>query len=395
MSPVLNNSVNIAVVTGSRADYGLLKPVMQALSNHPLFRLRVIVTGMHLAAEFGNTWQTIEQDGFTVDAKVPMLQAENDTVGVTKSLGTGIIGFADTLSRLQPDLLLVLGDRFEIFAAVQAALVAKIPVAHIAGGDTTEGAFDESIRHSITKMAHLHFTTNEQARQRVVQMGENPAAVFNVGSPGIDHIRALNLSDKPALSATLGIPLLQRLLVLTLHPATLDPMPVAQQCDILFTALETFTPNTTFLFTYANADTDGKTINALIDAYTAQHANAHAFASLGQQGYYSAVACADAVIGNSSSGLYEAPSLGTATVNIGMRQQGRMKAASVIDCSWNIAEIRSAIQQAINTDMSNVINPYGDGHSTEKIIQALEHVSTQTSLPGLIQKHFFMQAGHQ
>lgn len=395
MTAPTDTPIKIAVVTGSRADYGLLVPVMRAIKTDPRYCLQVIVTGMHLSPEFGNTWDTIVQDGFSIDAKLSMLHRENSSIGVTKSIGEGIIGFADTLSQLKPDLMLVLGDRFEIFAAVQAALIARIPVAHIAGGDTTEGAFDESIRHSITKMAHLHFTTNEQARQRVIQLGENSEHVFNVGSPGIDNIHSMTLMTKVELSRALNVPILERLFVLTLHPATLDPMSAKQQCEILFEALSEYSFNTTLLFTYANADTDGKQINTLIDNYVCHHDSAFVFASLGSHRYYSAVACANAVIGNSSSGLYEAPSLGTATVNIGIRQKGRMRAASVIDCDWNVSDIRAAINKATSLNMSDVTNPYGDGHSTEKIMHALAQFSQRQILQNLVQKQFYMLAGNQ
>jgi UDP-hydrolysing UDP-N-acetyl-D-glucosamine 2-epimerase len=387
--PESMKTLRIAVVTGSRADYGLLYAVMRTIQNEPDFHLQTVVTGMHLSPEFGHTYKAIIADEFVIDASVECLLSSDSAVGIAKSMGLGVVGFSDALQSLAPDLLLVLGDRFEIFAAVQTALILKIPVAHIAGGDTTEGAFDESLRHSISKMSHLHFATNAESAERIKQMGENPQHVFTVGSPGIDSIVQMPLLSKSELQSCLNIPLRDKMFLVTFHPTTLDSDDIEQQCDQLFSALDHFRDDCSMVITKANADTAGRQINRLLADYTRQRDNATLVTSLGQKLYYSTVALADAVIGNSSSGLYEAPTLKTPTVNIGERQKGRLRAASVINCDNDKEQIVDAINTALNMDCSVTTNPYGDGHASEKIIAVLREFANKSKLNSLLKKHFY------
>lgn len=377
---------SICFVTGSRAEYGLLSPVMHAVRKEPSFRLQVIVTGMHLAPQFGMTWQEIEKDGFPIDAKVDLGLAGDSAQEVTCSLGRGVMGCARALEQLRPDLLVLLGDRYEILAAAQAALIARIPVAHVAGGDVTEGAFDDAIRHSITKMAHIHFATNEAAARRVRQLGEDPANIHIVGSPGLDVIRTARLLDRPVLESELGFTLRKRNLLITFHPATLDDQPAGTQFRELLEALDRLGSDTGVIFTLPNADPDGRAIIDLIGAYTATRPHTKAFASLGQVRYLSTVAQVDAVVGNSSSGLYEVPSFRKPTVNIGDRQKGRLQASSIINCRPEAGDIERAIRESFTKDCSDTRNPYGDGHSAERIVAALRAVPDYTTL---VKKRFF------
>lgn len=380
----------IAVVSGSRAEYGLLQPVLRALRQDPSFQLQLLVTGMHLAPEFGYTVRDIEADGWHIDARIETQLASDSGVGTAKSVGLGVMGFAEVLQRLQPDLLMILGDRFEIFAAAQAALFLNIPVAHIAGGDTTEGAQDEAVRHSITKLSHLHFTTNDSARARVVQLGEDPARVFAVGSPGVDQLLSLQLLDRKALATQLNLVFGRRNLLITLHPATLAEQSAQSQCRQLLAALDQLEPDTTLIFTRANADQQGRAINALIEHYVTARPQAYLFDSLGQLRYSSLMALADAVVGNSSSGLYEAPSLYTPTVDIGERQRGRLRAESVVHCEAKATAIVAAIQAAYELDCGGVINPYGDGRAAPRILEALQRsAQARGGWRGLLQKRFF------
>lgn len=376
----------VCVVTGSRAEYGLLSNVMRGIQQDDDLDLLVIATGMHLSPEFGLTWRVIEEDGFAIDAKVEMLLSSDSPVGIAKSIGIGTMGCAEALDRLKPDLLVLLGDRFEILAAAQAALVARIPVAHIAGGDTTEGAFDEAIRHSITKMAHLHFVTNEGAAKRVRQLGEDPAHIHVVGSPGIDQIRRLKLLSRAELSQELGFTFKEKNLLVTFHPVTLDTMSAKQQFQELLDALDQLGSETGVIFTKPNADTDGRVIIGMVDDYVATRPHARAYTSLGQLRYLSAMAQADAVVGNSSSGLYEAPSFGKPTVNIGDRQKGRLQASSVLNCGAVAGEIRAAIGEALTRDCTGTVNPYGDGQSSERIVSLIKQVADPKAL---LKKHFY------
>lgn len=366
----------ICVVTGTRADYGLLRWVMQGIKDDPELTLQVIATGMHLSPEFGLTYLAIEDDGFCIDRKLEMLVSSDSTVGIAKSMGLGLIGFADALSELQPDLMVVLGDRFEIFSAVSAALVARIPVAHLHGGETTEGAFDEALRHSITKMSHLHFVATEEYRRRVIQLGEQSERVFLVGGLGIDNIKRLKLLDRTELEASLDFKLGPKNLLITFHPVTLESTTAAKQMEELLAALSAL-PDTNLVFTMPNADADGRLLIKMVEQFVAQHANARAYSSLGQLRYLSCLAHVDGVIGNSSSGLLEAPSLKKGTINIGDRQRGRVQAASVINCQpdrWSIAEALDKLySQAFQASLRQVSNPYGEGGASEKVVSALKN----------------------
>jgi GDP/UDP-N,N'-diacetylbacillosamine 2-epimerase (hydrolysing) len=377
----------LCVVTGTRAEYGLLRWVMEGVRDTPGLRLQVIATGMHLAPEFGLTYQEIERDGFTIDRKVEMLLSSDSAVGVTKSMGLGMIGFADALDALRPDVMLVLGDRFEIFAAAAAAMVARIPIAHAHGGESTEGLIDEPIRHSVTKMSQLHFVAAEPYRQRVIQLGEDPARVYEVGGLGLDSIARLPLLDRAALEASLGCALLERNLLITFHPLTLETSTSAGQMKELLDALAPL-KDTRLIFTMPNADTDGRALFDLVRGFVDAHDNARVFTSLGQTRYLSCLRLVDGVVGNSSSGLIEAPSLHTGTVNIGDRQRGRLRAASVIDCEPDAKAITAALQRLYSPDfratLPTVRNPYGTAGASERIVETLAGVE----LAGLVKKRF-------
>lgn len=365
----------ICVVTGTRAEYGLLRWLMEGIRQSPKLALQVIATGAHLSPEFGLTYRDIEADGFVIDRKVEMLLSSDTPSGVTKSMGVAMIGFADAFTELRPDLVLVLGDRYEIFSAAAAAAIARIPVAHLHGGETTEGAFDEALRHSITKMAHLHFVAAEAYRRRVIQLGEDPARVFLVGGLGIDNMLKLDLLDRAALEAALDFKLGPKNLLVTFHPATLEPGAAAGQMDELLAALDAL-QDTHLIFTMPNADTEGRALSRQLEAYAACRPNAKVYASLGQLRYLSAIAHVDAVVGNSSSGLAEVPSFRKATVNIGDRQKGRLKAQSVIDCAPDREGIKAALAQAYSANfqasLGQVVSPYGDGGASQKILHILE-----------------------
>jgi len=378
----------ICVVTGTRAEYGLLRWVMAGIRDSPALELQLVATGMHLSTEFGLTHREIESGGFHIDRKVEMLLSSDTPVGIAKSIGLGLIGFADVLQQLQPDMLLVLGDRFEIFAAAAAALVARIPIAHLHGGETTEGAFDEALRHSVTKMSHLHFVATPQYRRRVIQLGEHPDRVFCVGGLGVDTITKTPLLDRAALEASLGFELGAKNLLITFHPVTLENATAAAQLAELLAALDTLT-DTRLIFTMPNADTGSRELLEMLAAFVAGHPNARIYDSLGSVRYLSCIAQVDAVVGNSSSGLTEVPTFGKATVNIGDRQRGRIKARSVIDCPPDRRSILLALQElyspAFQTMLKTVTNPYGAGGASEAIVEVLG----SCSLAGLLKKSFY------
>lgn len=382
----------ICVITGTRADYGMLRWVMQGIKDDPDLTLQVLATGMHLSPEFGLTYRQIEQDGFLIHRKVEMLTSSDTPVGIAKSMGLGLIGFADALTELGPDLIVVLGDRFEIFAAVAAALVARIPVAHVSGGEATEGLIDEAIRHSITKMSHLHFTAAEEYRQRVIQLGEQPDCVFMVGDPGIDNISHLKLLDRRELEVSLDFKLGKKNLLITFHPVTLETATAADQMAELLAALAEL-QDTQLIFTMPNADTDGRVLIEMIEQFVAQHANARAYTSLGQLRYLSCIAHADGVVGNSSSGLAEVPSLKKGTINIGDRQRGRLQAESVINCEPTRQSIGAALGKLYNAEfqagLSQVRNPSGEGGASERIIAVIK----SAALDDLLKKRFY-NLGH-
>jgi GDP/UDP-N,N'-diacetylbacillosamine 2-epimerase (hydrolysing) len=364
----------ICVVTGTRAEYGCLRWVMEGIRGSPGLELQLIATGMHLSPEFGLTYREIELDGFRIDRKVEMLLSSDTPAGVTKSMGLGLIGFGEALLDLRPDLMLILGDRFEIFSAAAAATIACIPIAHAHGGETTEGAFDEAIRHSVTKMSHLHFVAAEEYRKRVIQLGEDPRRVFLVGGLGIDSIRKLPLLDRAGLEDALGFALGRRNLLITLHPATLDDANSAEQMTELLYALDSL-QDTHLIFTMPNADTGGRVLIDMIQGFVATHPKARAYSSLGQLRYLSCIRHVDGVVGNSSSGLTEVPTFGKGTINIGDRQRGRLKAPSVIDCDLERRSIAAALQRLYSQEFQSILktvrNPYGEGGASEKVVQVL------------------------
>lgn len=379
----------LAVITGSRAEYGLLYWLLQEIQADTELELQLVVTGMHLSPEFGLTYRTIEHDGFPIAAKVEMLLSSDTPIGIAKSMGLGVISFADTLAMLKPDIVVVLGDRYEIFAAVQAAMALNIPVAHLHGGETTEGAMDEAIRHSITKMSHLHFVAAEAYRQRVVQLGETPERVFNVGGVALDNLQRLNLLNREQFESALDFKLASLNFLVTYHPVTLSQASVKSSAQALFDALDAF-PQAHIIFTKANADAGGRVINQLLDEYaSAQPQRVYVTTSLGQLKYLSAIQLVDVVIGNSSSGLIEVPALHKPTVNIGERQQGRLKAASVIDCIEERAAITQAIHHALSREfqatLPNVVSLYGQAGASLRIKEVLKNYN----LHDILMKKFY------
>ncbi|MHC8355019.1 UDP-N-acetylglucosamine 2-epimerase [Pseudomonas sp. LB3P81] len=366
----------VAVFTGTRAEYGLLYWLMKDIEASNRLELQLIVSGTHLSPEFGETWTQVEKDGFSIDAKVEMLLSSDTSVGVVKSIGLGTIGFADALDRLKPDVLVVLGDRFEALAIVQAALIMRIPVAHLHGGEITEGAYDDAIRHAISKMAYLHFVAAEPYQKRVIQMGESPTRVFNVGAIGLDHLLRSPRMNLEELSQNLGFTLDSRFILATYHPVTLLEEDPTRSFSALLEALDHF-PEHQVILTYPNADNGGRAIIPLLEAYAkAQPERVFAIPSLGFRRYLSAVSLADAVVGNSSSGIIEVPAFGIPTVNIGARQLGRLAADSVLNCEAETGAITSALSKALSKDFAQLckhtINPYGTGNAAQSIVNVLE-----------------------
>ncbi len=382
----MKSNLKIAVVTGTRAEYGLLRPLIKKLDEK--YSIVIIATGMHLSPEFGLTVNEIENDGFRVEEKIEMLLSADTKTSVVKSMGVGLISFAEILERTMPDLLVVLGDRFEILTAVTAATIMKIPIAHLHGGELTEGAVDDNIRHAITKMSHLHFTSTELYRRRVIQMGEQPDTVFNVGAIGLDNIATLHLLSKEELSRDLGLQFKEKCILVTYHPVTLESVSIEFQIDTLFSVLEE-EKSATIIFTKANADADGRYINSRIEAWSHKHPETHLFASLGSLRYLSLLKVSDVVVGNSSSGIIEAPMVRTPTVNIGTRQNGRLRALSVIDCSYNKEEIGNSLKKALSAEFLSEIetmdNPYGNGTTSNKIIEIIDKIDLEKLIP----KHFY------
>jgi len=378
----------ICVITGTRAEYGLLRWVMEGIHKEETLTLQIIATGMHLSPEFGLTFKNIEKDGFKIDRKIEMLTSSDTSVGIAKSMGLGLIGFADALNDLKPDLIVVLGDRFEIFAAVSAAMVARIPIAHIHGGEATEGSIDEAIRHSLTKMSHLHFVAAKDYQSRVIQLGEQPENVFLVGGVGIDNIKRISFLEKSELEESLGLKLGKKNLLITFHPVTLESNTAVEQMEELLAAVEAL-KDTQLIFTLPNADTDGRKLITLIHEFVAQHTNAHAYTSLGQIRYLSCIKYVDGVVGNSSSGLLEVPSLKKGTINIGERQRGRLQASSVINCKPTRKSITQALQKLYSHEfqvsIENSVNPYGEGGASEKIVSIVKSVA----LDNLLKKRFY------
>jgi GDP/UDP-N,N'-diacetylbacillosamine 2-epimerase (hydrolysing) len=381
-------SRKICVITGTRAEFGLLRWLMQEIQNQLELELQVVASGMHLSPEYGLTYQEIELAGFRIDVKVEMLLSADTATAVTKSMGLGLISYADAYARLKPDLIVVLGDRFEIYAAAAAALIAGIPVAHLHGGETTEGAFDEAIRHAITKMSHLHFVAAEAYRRRVIQLGEQPDRVFLVGGLGVDALKQVTLLDREELETSIGFKLGTRNFLVTFHPVTLEGNRSTQQMAQLLLALSELN-DTNLIFTMPNADTGGRELSRMIDEFVSSHSNARVYTSLGQLRYLSCMKYVNAVVGNSSSGIAEAPSMGVPTINIGDRQKGRLSANSVIHCEPTHDSIRDAFRRlfepSFQSKIANTINPYGSGGASKKIVEVLKNYN----INNLLKKSFF------
>jgi len=378
----------ICIVTGTRAEYGLLYWLMKEIEKDSELELQLIVTGMHLSPEFGLTYQEIEES-FKINKKIEMLLSSDTSIGISKSMGLAQISFAEAYDALKPDILVVLGDRYEIFSAVSAAMIARIPIAHISGGEKTEGLIDEAIRHSITKMSHLHFVATDEYKQRVIQLGEDPKYVFQVGECGLDNIYRLDLLDKDDFEEAIRFSLNKKNILVTFHPVTLEHNSAKKQFQELLDAIDIL-EDTTIIFTKANSDTDGRIINKMIDKYVA--ANKHkavCFTSLGQLRYLSALQYIDAVVGNSSSGLVEAPSFKIGTIDIGDRQKGRIKADSVIHVEPNKKSILEGFSklysQEFQSKLEDTINPYGNGGASIVIKNILKEID----LTHIIKKKFY------
>ena len=367
----------ICVVTGTRAEYGLLKPVIERVYKDTELELQLVVTGMHLSPEFGLTYQEIETDGYPITDKVEMLLSSDSNVGITKSMAVALMGFADSFERLRPDIVVILGDRYEMLMVASAAMIAKIPIAHIHGGELTEGLIDEAIRHSITKMSYLHFTTTNEYRKRVIQLGEQPERVYCVGSLGVENIRNVALLKKDELEKSLGVTLTEKTVLITYHPVTLEDMTAQRQFQNILDAMDC-RKDFYIIFTKANADTHGRIINQMIDEYVSKNSNRSiAFTSLGQLRYLSVLQFCYMVIGNSSSGLLEVPSFKIPTINIGDRQRGRVCAESVISCDNTLDAILESITLASSEDFRNKlqesINPYEKEHTSQQILAIMKN----------------------
>lgn len=365
---------SITVLTATRAEYGLLSPIIHALKACGSFEVRVVVTGAHLSPEFGLTYREIEKEGIEIDRKIEILLSSDTPSAISKSMGMALIGFADYFAERRPDALVVLGDRYETLAVCCAAMNARVPIIHLYGGETTEGAVDEVIRHAITKLSYLHLTSTEEYRKRVIQLGESPDRVFTVGAIGIENALKKKLLSKQELADSLGLALERPYAVITFHPVTLENNSAKQQCRELLKALDMH-PEMDYIITKANADADGRIINKMLDDYSLTHDNVSVYESLGAVRYLSAVKSACMAIGNSSSGLLEVPSFKIPTVNIGDRQKGRLKAASVIDCGPKAEEISRSIERAQTIEFreicETVTNPYGDGNTSKKVVDAI------------------------
>ncbi|MGK4355903.1 UDP-N-acetylglucosamine 2-epimerase [Enterobacter cloacae] len=373
----------VAVFTGTRAEYGLLYWLLKDVQNDKELELQLLVSGMHLSPEFGSTWQQIERDGFAIDEKIEILLSSDTPVGTAKSIGLGVLGFADALSRLKPDVLIILGDRFEALAVAQTAMILRIPVLHLHGGEITEGAYDDAIRHAITKLSYLHCTSTEEYKKRVIQLGEDPIRVANVGAIGLDHIKRSHFLSLEKLSVSLNFKLTHPYFLVTYHPVTLGKESPEESFKALLEALDSY-PNYQVILTYPNADDGGRKIIPLLEAYASSQPNrVLAIPSLGQLRYLSAVKHAAAVIGNSSSGIIEVPAFDVPTVNIGDRQKGRLAAKSVLNCPADsqsiINTIKIAITRSYKGPNERITNPYGQGNASSKIIEMIKSMNFERS----------------
>ena len=366
----------VAIITGTRAEYGLLRPLIKAISEDCELKLLLIASGMHLSEVFGYTYEEIEADGFFIDRKVEDHLSGDSALAITKALGIGMIGFSEAFDELDPDLVIVLGDRSEILAAVIAAMIKGIPTAHLHGGESTEGAYDESIRHAITKMSFLHFTSTELYRKRVIQLGESPDRVFNVGAIGVDSIKKIKLLSRVEFEKSICFKLKKYNIIITFHPVTLEKSTAKKQFSELLKAVDKL-ENTSLIFTKPNSDKDGYIIIKMIDEYVALNPEkAISFISMGQLRYLSALKYIDVVVGNSSSGIYEAPIFHKPTINIGDRQKGRFMPISVINCKPFLKDIDKAFKLAFNKEFNNSIKSqksmFGNGTATQQIIETIK-----------------------
>lgn len=373
----------VAVFTGTRAEYGLLFWLLKDIQSDPDLTLQLLVSGMHLSPEFGDTYKQIEKDGFKIDEKIEILLSSDSPVGTAKSMGLGVLGFADALSRLAPDVLVILGDRFEALAAAQTSMILRIPIIHLHGGEITEGAYDDAIRHAITKLSYLHGTSTDEYRNRVIQLGESPERVKNVGAIGLDHLNRGSFMTISELSESLNFDLTRPYFVVTYHPVTLGDESPEDSFQALLDALDEY-PNHQIILTYPNADDGGRRIIPMLEAYAAKQPNrVLAIPSLGQIRYLSSVKHAAAVIGNSSSGIIEVPAFDVPTVNIGSRQKGRLAAKSVLNCEPSLTSITEAISDAVKRnyklDGETIINPYGQGNTSGQVIEMLKSLHFERS----------------
>lgn len=383
----LTDMRKICIATGTRAEWGLLSPIAKALKNRDDVQLQIIATNMHLMPKYGETWKQIVADGFDIDFKVPMPE-DTDTPGNTaRAMSIALAGFADAFEALHPDMLVILGDRYEMLAVASAALIFRIPIVHIAGGEISEGAYDDSIRHAITKMSHLHLTETEDYRRRVIQLGENPDTVFNTGAIGVHNILNLPLLSHEEIEAETGVKINENTVLVTFHPATLDSKSPEVQCRNMLAALESHR-ECNFIFTYPNNDTNGAVIIRLIEEFKAKNPDRVAiFRSLGQIRYFSVLKYAGAVVGNSSSGIIEVPSIGIPTLNIGIRQQGRIAAASVFHCGVSESEIKAGLDKILSPEVRELArkkkNPYFTPNTLEKMVDIICNTSFEKI------KHFY------
>ncbi len=383
--------MKICFITGTRADYGILSHLMRELRNRDGVELQVIATNMHLSPEYGLTYREIEADGFRIDKRVEMLLSSDTPTGITKSTGLGMIGMADAIAELSPDLIVILGDRYEMMAAATAAMIAGVPVAHLHGGEITEGAFDDSLRHAISKLSYLHFTAAEEHRQRLIRMGEAPDRVHCVGSPAVDSIHSEPLLSIDELEASIGHRLGHGFIIVTFHPVTREPGQAAVQTKALLAALEEAAGTRTILFTLPNSDTEGRTVASLIREWAADHADrAVAVTSLGQQKFYSAMSHCAAVVGNSSGGLIEAPSFGVPTLNIGNRQKGRTRGNTVVDCVADREAIVKGLNKVLSHEFAEFVKTQGTNpYHKEGSVKRIADIITSTPLRRHPQKPFY------
>ena len=380
----------VAVVTATRAEYGILRNVIDKIEKSAQLELCLMVTGTHLVPEYGMTVGEIVQDGYTIAEKIDVLLASDTPAAISKTMGLTMISFAEAFERQKPDCLVVLGDRYELVAVCSAAMNAGIPIAHISGGETTQGAIDESVRHCITKMSYLHFPACETYRRRIIQLGEEPERVYNFGDVGVEAVRLIPVMTKPELEQSIDFLLDKPYMSVTFHPVTLEAHEAERQMQELLDALDTFV-DMKFVFTKANADAGGRKINEMIDAFVAGHDNCAAFASLGIKRYINLLRFCDGIIGNSSSGIVEAPAIGIPTVNIGNRQKGRLQADSILNCAPDREEIIRTVRESQTKEFQerarNTVNPYGDGNTSEKIVQTITEYLYQDKI--CLEKKFY------